>query len=186
MTWAFAAAATATTTTLSIASNMEANAALDKSARENFEANQAFIARDKAVQSQQLEYMGDQVNNELGMALTNLVYQTTQQEGSLAANQAESNVYGNTAVRNQIAVAMQEALTQDSLAQAADSKMQDIQTEFTNLKYGTETKNFNNAQARSNALAGKKSGLGIASDAISTGISTYAATSSFGGGKPKT
>lgn len=184
MTW-FAVGATAVTTSLSIAGSMESNAALDKQARDNYAANQAFIERDRQIQSQELAYVGDQVNNELGMALTNLVYQSVEQRGQLATSQAETGVYGNAAVRNQITVAMREALTEDSLAQAANSKMLDVQKEFSNLKYETETKNFQNAQARSNTLAGKQSTLGIVSDAASVAFSTYAATSSVGTGSPK-
>jgi len=158
---------------LSILGGILGNQAIAKQAKAQYTANQMFIERDRRVSNQQTQYLGRDVNTELGMLLTNLGIQAAQAQGQVTTTQAERNVYGNSARRQQIAVDMQKALAADSLAQAADAKMTDVQTQFSNIAYQAEAKNIQNAQAYNQAMSQQQSTFDILSGAAMSGFSAY-------------
>lgn len=158
---------------LSLLGGIFGNQAISKQAAAQFNANTLFIERDKSVVNNQIALSARDVNAELGAALANLGYQAATASGQVATTQAERNVYGNSARRQQIAVDMQKALAADSLAQAADAKMTDVQTQFSNIAYQAEAKNIQNAQAYNQAMSQQQSTFDILSGAAMSGFSAY-------------
>jgi len=158
---------------LSILGGMSKNAAIDEASSKQYNANKLFIERDQAVLNTQLQYAGQEINNQIGMALTDLTYQFEKAKAQQTAQQAETNIYGNTALRKQAGLAMREALQEDRLIQQGEAQMTDLQTKLTQVKYDTEAKHAQNAQAYNNAMAQKSSTFEILANGVSSGISGY-------------
>lgn len=158
---------------LSIFGAAAENRARQKAATEQYNANKLFIERDQAVLYEQLQFAGQEVNNQIGMALTDLGYQANAQQASMAAKRAETNVYGNTAVRQRAVAQMKEALAEDKLIQQGEASMLDIQQKLTQAKYQTEAKHAQNAQAYNNAMSQQSSTFDIITGGIGAGISGY-------------
>jgi hypothetical protein len=158
---------------MSIFGGMAKNAAIEKAATEQYNANKLFIERDQGVLNEQLRFAGEEINNQVGMALTDLLYQFNKAEAQQTAQQAETNIYGNTALRKRAGLAMREALQEDRLIQQGEAQMTDLQTKLTQVKYDTEAKHAQNAQAYNNAMAQKSSTFEILANGVSSGISGY-------------
>ena len=158
---------------LSLLGGIAGNSAISKAAKQQYGANKLFIERDQAIANQQNEYVGDEINNEIGMALTDLLFQSRKAQASTAARQASTQIYGNTAVRQQIAIQMKEALTADSLAQAAEAKMLAVQNKFSDIKYATEAKHAQNLQSYNNMMSQQQSTFNILTSAATAGLSGY-------------
>ena len=158
---------------LSIFGGMAENRARKEAATKQYNANKLFIERDQAVMYENLQFAGQEINNQLGMALTDLEYQANAQQAAMAAKRAETNVYGNTAVRQRAVAQMKEALAEDRLIQQGEAQMTDLQSKLTQVKYQTEAKHAQNAQAYNNAMAQQSSTFDIVAGGIGAGISGY-------------
>lgn len=162
---------------LSIMGNMESNAAIRKAAKSNYEGNKAFIERDTSMAYNQLQQVGDDVNNQIGMALTNLLFQKNAAEAQAVAKRADTMAYGNAAARQQGMVQMKAALSADSLQQQAEAKMKDVQIQLTNAKYASEAKHIENLNNYSQMVAQQKSTLQTVTEAIGAGAQGYSLAS---------
>lgn len=158
---------------LSILGGLSGNAAIADAATKQYESNKLFIERDSAVLQEGLQFAAQGVNREVGMALSNLVAQGRQAEAQMASQRAETNVYGNTAARQQAVLAIKEELTEDNMIQAAESKMTAMQTKMTEAKYQTEAKHQQNLQSYNNMMSQQQSTFEIATSAFSSGLSGY-------------
>ena len=158
---------------VSVASSVSSNAAIADAAGKSAEANKLYTERDMAMQHESLSVAARGVNNEVGMMLSNLVAQGRQAEAQMASQRAETNVYGNTAARQQAVLAMKEELTEDSMIQQADSKMEAMQTKLTEASYGADARHAENMQSYNNMMSQQQSTLEIASGAFSSGLSGY-------------
>lgn len=164
---------------LSVLGSIEGNKAITKAATAQYEANKLFIERDNAVIQNNLQMAGRDINNEVGMALTKLNFQGNSSLATIKAASAESNVYGNLAARKTGVLEMKQALEADSLMQAAEAKMTDLQVEMSNQKYATEAQHAQNMQNYSNQMSQRKSTLGIIAEGVSAGLSGYSAGTSL-------
>jgi len=158
---------------LSLLGGISKNAAISKQASAQFNANTLFIERDKSVINTQIGLQGRDVNAEIGAALSNLGYQAAQASSQVATTQAERNVYGNSARRQQIAVDMQKALSADNLAQAAEAKMLQVQQQYTEAKYQSESRHIQNQQQYNQMMSQQKSTFDILAGAAVAGFSGY-------------
>jgi len=158
---------------LSLLGGLFGNQAIAKQAAAQFNANTLFIERDKSVVNNQIGLQGRDVNAELGAALANLGYQAATASGQVATTQAERNVYGNSARRQQIAVDMQKALATDNLAQAAEAKMLQVQQQYTEAKYQSESRHIQNAQQYQQTMSQQKSTFDIIAGAAVAGFTGY-------------
>lgn len=158
---------------LSILGGIAGNAAIADAATKQYEANKLFIERDSAVAQEGLQYAAQGINNEVGAMLSNLVAQGRQANAQMAAQRAETNVYGNTAARQQAVLAIKEELTEDNMIQQAESKMTAMQTKMRETKYQTEAKHQQNLQSYNNMMSQQQSTLEIASGAFSAGMQGY-------------
>jgi hypothetical protein len=160
---------------LSIASGISGNSAITKAATAQYQGNKLFIERDSSVLQNNLAWQANEVNNELGMALTALGLEADKMMAVQTVSTTERNAFGNTAMRQQAAVAMKEALQVDSLAQAAEAKMMDVQTSMWNAKYETEARHAQNMQSYNNSMSQRQSTFSILAGAASAGLSGYSA-----------
>lgn len=160
---------------LSYMGNRAANARISKTASANMEATQKMNLQSYDVQKTQLLDKAEELNNQLGTELTNLVYSSMKATGAATTQQAETNAYGNTASRIQGNVRMKEALTADQITQAAESKLVDIQNELRTAKYNYETGNIQAGINYNNTMLNTKSNFEMIVGAASTGLSLGAA-----------
>lgn len=158
---------------LSIAGGLARNAAIEDAATKQYGANKLFIERDESVLQTQLQDAAQDVRSEAGAALSNLVVQTRRALGAQAAETAETNVYGNTAMRKQAVIQMREALAVDNVMQAAEAKTVDIQTRMKQVKYDTESRHAQNRQNYNNMMTQQQSSLEILAGGLSAGLSGY-------------
>lgn len=164
---------------LSIIGGMQRNAAIKKAATQSYNSNKLWIEKDQAIAYENLQYAGDEVNRELGMQLTNLVYEANKAAAAQGAKTAETNVYGNTAARQQMVIRMKEAMAEDNLVQAAEAKMTDVQARITETKYATDAKHAQNAQSYNNAMSQQQSTFDILAGGASAGFSGYSSAQQF-------
>ena len=160
---------------LSIGSSVAQNQAIGRTASANAEATEKMLLQQYGVQTEQLQDAAEDVNVNLGVELTNLVYSSMASQGSAAAVQAQSNAYGATAGRIQGNIRMKEALTADQMTQAAESKMIEIQNEMRNAKYSYESGSAQNKMSFNNTMSQQQSGLSMLASGLSTGLSAYSA-----------
>ena len=165
---------------LSLIGGMQRNAAIKKAATESYNANLAFIERDQAVLNEQLNNAGNEINNQAGMALTNLVYDALRAQGQQTAKRAETNVYGNTAARQMAVLAMKEELSKDNIIQQAEAKLTDVSNKLREVKYQTEAKHAQNAQSYNNAMSQQQSTFDMVAGAVGSGVSGYSQAMDFG------
>lgn len=165
---------------LSVTQSLFGNAAISEAALSQYKSNKLFIERDQEVLNTQLKYAGVDVNNELGMALSDILYQAAQAQAQTTATQAETNVYGNTARRQQLAVEMQRELANDSVTQKAEAKMVDVQQKLTEVKYQTEAKHIQNIQAYNQMMSQVQSPFEILATAVGAGFSAYGTQQAIG------
>jgi len=158
---------------LSIAGGLARNAAIEDAATKQHNANKLFIERDESVLQEQLQFAATEVGNQAGAALSSLVVQARSTAATVAAQTAETNVYGNLAARKQGIVRMREALQADNIMQAAESKIVDVQTKMKEVKYQTESRHAQNKQDYNNAMTQKQSSFEILANGLSAGISGY-------------
>lgn len=165
---------------MSIIGDMNRNAAIKKAATESYNANLAFIERDQSVLNEQLINAGNEVNNQAGMALSNLVYEALRAEGQAGAKRAETNIYGNTAARQMAVLAMKEEMSKDNIIQQAEAKLVDVSNKLRDVKYQTEAKHAQNAQSYNNAMSQQKSSFDMVAGAVGAGVSGYSQAMDFG------
>ena len=165
---------------LSVLGGMAGNAAIEEAATQQYESNKLFIERDSAIAQEGLQYAAQGINNEVGAMLSNLVSQGRQANAQMASQRAETNVYGNTAARQQAVLAIKEELTEDNMIQQAESKMTAMQTKMRETKYQTESKHQQNMQSYNNMMSQQQSTLEIATGAFSAGMEGYSFGSQIG------
>ena len=172
-------AASAIGSALSLLGGISGNAAIRNAATSNYNTTQSMLNQNLSVTNNTLKLRGIDVNNALGAALTDLAYQELSATSTQAAQTAESNVYGQTAVRNQRRVAMEATLMEDSITQDGEAKMLDVQVQLTNAKYQFDSNSLQNEQNYNNAIGQQSTTLGLMSNAISSGVQFGSAAYSF-------
>lgn len=158
---------------LNILGGMAQNAAIKKAATKSYNTNNLWIQKDQAIQNENLQFAGDEVNRQLGAALTDLLYQANREQATLTAVQAEKNAYGNTALRQQAVAKIKEELSEDRLIQQGEAQMTDIQSKLSAVKNATDAAYAKNAMDYNNAMSQRKSTFEIIAGGIGAGISGY-------------
>lgn len=158
---------------LAAAGTMESNRAIAKTANANAQATAANLLQNTQVTQSQLQDKAEGVNNQLGMELTNLVYQAIAAKGKTTATVSERQAYGQSAARSQNMVGMKKALTADQMIQSAESKLIDVQNEMRNAKYSYESGMMSNTVNFNNTMSQQTGTMGMLSNAFSAGAQGY-------------
>ena len=155
---------------------LSANKSIAKTASANAAATAANLLQNKSVTESQLQEKAADVNNQLGMALTDLVYQAQDASSATTVNLIERNITGQTAKKTLGNVDMKKALKTDQLVQQAESKLVDVQNEMRNAKYSYESGSMSNAINFNNSMSQQEGAFEIASSAAGAALSSYSAT----------
>lgn len=158
---------------LSIAGSLSQNAAITKAATQQLNANTLYTNRKGSVMANNYALQADEVNNEVGMALTALDMQFRSGTADVKAKRAETQIYGNTAERVDAVNKMKQALQADSIMQQAESKMQDLLTTMANNMYEIEAEHATNKQNYANMMSKRQSTFSMLAGAASAGLSGY-------------
>lgn len=158
---------------LSIASSIAGNAAISKAAASQYSANKLFIERDQSVLNNQLQLAGQEINNQVGMALSGLIFQARSAQAADQAQRIEREVYGNTAVRAQAVAEMKASLTAANLKQQGEASMADIQNKLSEAKYQIEARHAQNSQAYNNAMSEQSSMFETVVGGVQGAVSGY-------------
>lgn len=158
---------------LNILSGMSNNAKIQKNATAIYNADKLFIERDQGIAQEGLDYNAQELQQQIGMALTDVVYTGLKTEGVVRAKRAETGTYGNTAARQEAVMAMREEMAKDKIIQQGESSMVDLQTKMRQLKYETEDRHRQNLMAYNDRISQKQSTFDMIAGGISAGISGY-------------
>lgn len=160
---------------LSYLSSTAANKRIAETASSNLASSQALASQNYDVTTSQLQDKAQELNNNLGMELTNLIYSSVKSQAQGTTVLAERSVYGTTANRVLENVKMKTELTKDQLIQSAESKLVDIQNNLRNAKYNYESGNIQSGINYNNTMMQQKSSTEIIAGSLSTGLSMGAA-----------
>lgn len=158
---------------LQVAGGILGNKENTANAKAEYYSNKAFIERNYDVTQNSYEYAGEELNNQIGAALSDAVYSTLKAKGSLGASTAETGAFGNTAARKQAVLALRAEMQKDRIIQQGESQMVDLQNKMAELKYATEDQHHQNKQAFNNRMSQNKSTFDIIAGGVSAGISGY-------------
>lgn len=161
---------------LAVAGSVSANRSIAKTANANAAATAANLLQNRDVTYSQLQEKATDVNNQLGMALTDLAYQAEGVSSQTAIQLTENNITGQTARRALGSVDMKKALKADALVQQTESKLVDVQNEMRNAKYSYESGSMSNAINFNNAMSQQQGAFEIAASAAGAGLSVYSPT----------
>lgn len=160
---------------LSYLSSASTNKRIAETASSNLASSQALASQNYDVTTSQLQDKAQELNNSLGMELTNLIYSSVKSQAQGTTVLSERNVYGTTANRVLENVNMKTELTKDQLIQSAESKLVDIQNNLRNAKYSYESGNIQSGINYNNTMMQQKSSTEMIAGSLSTGLSMGAA-----------
>ncbi|MEO1942855.1 MAG: hypothetical protein ABGY11_01010 [Candidatus Thioglobus sp.] len=160
-------AAAATSAGTAGAANARAAAASAEQAR----INRLWAAKDERLKQEGNKNARAEVDRQLGAALTQLQFQFNAGEGTLVTKQADSNIYGNTAARQQNVLKMKRELGKDQLVQQAESKLIDVENSVVSTANSAALSQAQITQTYNNAMSQLTPPAAIAFSAISSGIS---------------
>lgn len=163
----------------SILGGISANRKNTEAAKAEYSSNKLFIERNQSVAQNSLDYMAQEVNNQVGMALTDLVYSTEVSNAQNRAKRAETGVFGNLAQRKEAVMAIREEMAKDKLIQQGEASMVDVQSKMRELKYKTEDEHHQNLMAYNNRMSQNKSTFDILAGGVSAGVSGYSSGQSL-------
>jgi hypothetical protein len=167
--------------TLSVIGADAANRKIEDQANQNFNSTLSSLNQTFGVALNGLRLQADEVNNQIGMQLTDLNYQKRSASGQVVAANTERNIYGQTTRKTQAVVAMSAALAEDQLIQAAESAMADLGSQMATAKYSRDAGVYQASSQRASAMSQMKSGFEIATGALQAGISGASTFSTVSG-----
>lgn len=147
------------------------NRKIENQANQNFNSTLSSLNQTFGVALNGLRLQADEFNNQIGMQLTDLIYQRRSAGGQVVAASTEKNIYGQTAKKSQAVVAMSAALAEDQLQQAAESAMADLGSKMATAKYSRDAGVYQASSQRASAMSQMKSTFEIATGAIKAGFS---------------
>lgn len=157
----------------------EENRKNTEAAKAEYASNKLFIERNAAVAQNSLDYMAQEVNNQVGMALTDLVYSSNAANAQSRAKRAETDAFGNLAQRKEAVMAIRKEMAKDNLIQQGESSMIDVQNKMRELKYKTEDEHHQNLQAFNNRISQNKSTFDILASGVAAGVQGYSSGQSM-------
>jgi len=162
---------------LGAASSIAGNNAIAAASKAQQESANKYTAQASGITQSNLQQLGIGVNEELGMALTKLAFQENRKQSIEHVKAAETNIYGNMALRKQAVMDTQAALSKDTMMQQAEAKMVEVQDKMRSAKYDTEARYAGAQSSYNNSMSQQKSTLDIA---IGAGTTYYASGGEFG------
>lgn len=166
---------------LNLIGGLNQNAAIDKQATANWNANLMGLNQKRGVDVNNLVNKGREVNESIGIALTNLDNQARKAKASTIVTTTERNIYGATAVKLQGQVDNDAAAMFDNIVQKGEAAMTDVQMGFSNAMYAYNSGVQGASIQRQNMLNQKQGSFELLTGTVSAGISGYAMGKSLEG-----
>lgn len=161
------------------------NEALQQSANAQYKMKKAYLDQAYAIQMHELYSMADEFDKEVGVDLTNLLYESEKMKGQIANTVASRNVYGNAVARLDTTAEIQKELSNDMLQQELQNKYMALGKEINTARLNNERENLDLTLGLANALSQQnfnyKSTAEIAMGGLSAGASGFMMGKSLSG-----
>ena len=156
---------------LSLAAGISGNRSITKQANENWNNQLEILGLKRSIDFTNILDQTQEVQNEVGLALTNLGRESNKAKATTVASTAERNAYGATAAKMAAQVDMDASLITDSIVQSGDAAMKDLQMSLSSANYDYNSGVYQASTQRASMLNQRKGGFELLAGAASTGIS---------------
>lgn len=153
------------------------NEALRQAAQVQAKIKKAYLDQAYDIQMHELYGMAEEFDREVGVDLTNLLYESEKMKGQIANTVASRNVYGNASVRLEATAEIQKELSNDMLQQELQNKYMALGKEINSARLNYERESLDITLGLGSALSQQnfnyKSGLEIGLGGLSAGASGF-------------
>lgn len=156
---------------LNLLGGLSANAQIREQATQNWNATLMGLDQRRGIDFNNLMQKGNEVNNRIGLELTNLDFEARKAKASTVAQTAERNIWGATAAKLQGQVDMEAALMTDNIVQNGEAAMTDVQMGMSNAMYDYNSGVQQASIQRQNTLNQQKGTFELLTGAVSSGMS---------------
>jgi len=156
---------------LNLIGGLSQNAAIDKQATANWNANLMGLNQKRGIDFNTLLERGKEVNAILGAELTSLKSEGRKARATTVATTTERNVYGATASKIQSQVDKDVASMVDNIVQKGEAAMTDVQMGYSNAMYAYNSGVQSASMQRQNTLNQKQGTFELLTGAAASGIS---------------
>ena len=129
------------------------NEAIQQSANAQYKMKKAYLDQAYNIQMHELYSMADEFDKEVGVDLTNLLYESEKMKGQITNTVASKNVYGNVATRLETTAEIQKELSNDMLQQELQNKYVALGKEINTARLNNERENLDLTLGLANALS---------------------------------
>lgn len=161
------------------------NEAIQQSANAQYKMKKAYLDQAYNIQMHELYSMADEFDKEVGVDLTNLLYESEKMKGQIANTVASRNVYGNAVARLDTTAEIQKELSNDMLQQELQNKYMALGKEINTARLNNERENLDLTLGLANALSQQnfnyKSTAEIGLSGLSAGASGFMMGKSLSG-----
>lgn len=153
------------------------NKAIETMARVQAKIKTSYLDQANDIKIHDLLAMTQDIDNAVGLELTNLLYNSEKSKGELVNVLADRNVYGNSASRASNTINIQSALSNDVLQAKLEENYKSINSELDSTRYAYERDSLDIQLGLAGALSQQdtnfKSPLSIGMDGIMGGLQGY-------------
>lgn len=145
----------------------------------------AYLEQSKDIKVNDLLAMTQDIDNTVGLELTNLLYNAEQTKGAIKSSVAERNIYGRSASRIDAVANLKQELSADIVQGKLEQQYKSIATELDSVKLSYEKEALDIQLGLANALSQQntnfKSNLSIGLEGLQAGMSGASMGSSLSG-----
>lgn len=153
------------------------NEAIRESANIQAKIQRAYLKQSYDIQMHELYGMAEEFDREVGVDLTNLLYESEKMKGQITNTVASRNVYGNAVARLETTAEIQKELSNDMLQQELQNKYMALGKEINSARLNNERENLDIQLGLGSALSQQnfnyKSGLEIGLGGLTAGASGF-------------
>ena len=161
------------------------NEMLKQSAETQAKIQKKYLKQAYDIQMHELYNMADEFDKEVGVDLTNLLYESEKMKGQIANTTAFRNVSGNASARLQNVAEVQKELSNDMLQQELQNRYVALGNEINSARLNYERESLDITLGLGSALSQQnfnyKSGLEIGLGGLSAGASGFMMGKSLSG-----
>lgn len=153
------------------------NEQLRQSAETQAKIQRKYLKQAYDIQMHELYGMAEEFDKEVGVDLTNLLYESEKMKGQIANTVASRNVYGNASARLDTTAEIQKELSNDMLQQELQNKYMALGKEINSARLNYERESLDITLGLGSALSQQnfnyKSGMEIGLSGLSAGASGF-------------
>lgn len=157
------------------------NEAIRNQANTQAKIKRAYLKQATDIQMSELYSMADEFDKEVGIDLTNLLYESEKMKGQIVNTTASRNIGGNIATRLNTTAEIQKELSNDMLQSEVENKYKALGKEIASTKLNYERESLDIELGLASSLSQQnfnfKSGLNIGLSAVTSGAQGYMAGS---------